>query len=280
MTQRISKPITTLYRFSYRRVNVSDIKTSPLLFPRSQSVRTGLLLGNFIEDRRDDPVDARKGRYNTVEVGISDKIFGSQTNFVRFLGRNATYHRIGKKYVLAREVQFGVLPAFGAGKVADPDDPIPLPERFFSGGGNSHRGFPENQAGPRDLTTGFPLGGSALVFHNTELRFPLIGDNISGVLFHDAGNVYASPSKISFRVHQRNLTDFNYMVHAAGFGVRYRTPIGPVRLDLAYSVNPPAFKGFKGTFDELVACSGIGTCTSTTQRISRFQFFFSIGQAF
>jgi outer membrane translocation and assembly module TamA len=70
------------------------------------------------------------------------------------------------------------------------------------------------------------------------------------------------------------------MVHAAGFGVRYRTPIGPVRLDLAYSVNPPAFKGFKGTFDELVACSGIGTCTSTTQRISRFQFFFSIGQAF
>ena len=53
------------------------------------------------------------------------------------------------------------------------------------------RGFPMNQAGPRDPETGFPLGGNALLFHSTELRFPLIGDNIHGVLFHDMGNVYS-----------------------------------------------------------------------------------------
>ncbi len=74
----------------------------------------------------------------------------------------------------------------------DPLDAIPLAERFFGGGGTSHRGFRENQAGPRDLDTGFPLGGTALLFNQTELRFPLIGDNIGGVLFHDMGNIYSS----------------------------------------------------------------------------------------
>jgi outer membrane protein assembly factor BamA len=159
-------------------------------------------------------------------------------------------------------------------------DPIPLAERFFGGGGNTQRGFPENQAGPRDLLTGFPLGGSALFFNNTELRFPLYGANINGVLFEDAGNVYSSLGSISFRAKQRDLTDFNYMVHAAGFGLRYRTPIGPLRLDLAYSINPPKYNGFPGSYSQLVQCSAAGTCQASLQQISHFQFFFSIGQAF
>jgi outer membrane protein assembly factor BamA len=68
------------------------------------------------------------------------------------------------------------------------------------------------------------------------------------VLFEDAGNIYSSLTKFSFRVDQRDLTDFNYMVHAAGFGVRYRTPVGPVRFDLAYSINPPKYNGFPGSY--------------------------------
>jgi outer membrane translocation and assembly module TamA len=153
---------------------------------------------------------------------------------------------------------------------------IPLPERFFGGGGTSHRGFPDNQAGPRDLDTGFPLGGNALLFHNTELRFPFLTDNITGVLFHDMGNVYSSPANISFRFKQRDLQDFNYMVHAAGFGIRYRTPVGPIRLDLSYSANPPAFMGLEGTRAEVIA----GTAPRTRQSVRHFQFFFSIGQTF
>jgi outer membrane protein assembly factor BamA len=161
---------------------------------------------------------------------------------------------------------------------------VPLPERFFGGGSTSHRGFPDNQAGSRDPSTGFPLGGNALFFHSTELRFPLIGDNINGVFFHDMGNVYSGFSDISFRVHQRDPKDFNYMVHAAGFGIRYRTPVGPVRIDLAYSINPPSFYGFRGTFDELRR-AGVDPCTTVPdkcrlQNVSHFQFFLSIGQAF
>jgi outer membrane protein assembly factor BamA len=85
---------------------------------------------------------------------------------------------------------------------------------------------------------------------------------------------------MSFRVDQRNISDFNYMAHAAGFGVRYRTPLGPLRFDIAYGINPPRYNGFAGNYSQLVQCSASGTCLPSTQQISHFQFFFSIGQAF
>jgi outer membrane protein assembly factor BamA len=164
---------------------------------------------------------------------------------------------------------------------------VPLPERFFGGGGSSHRGFPEEEAGPRDAETGFPIGGTAELFNQTELRFPLIGENIGAVLFHDMGNTYSSLSDISFRVRQRGLTDFNYMVHAAGVGLRYRTPVGPLRVDFAYSINPPRFFGFKGTEQDLLnagtsPCAPGGPYANLCEQtgVSRLQFFFSIGQTF
>ena len=281
LTQRISKPITFFYRFTYRDVSVSNLKVDPLLVPLlAQSVRVGLGTFSFVQDRRDDPVDPHKGIFNTVDIGLATKAFGSQTSFARVLGRNATYRRLGPKIVFARETQVGVQPAFAIPSNAESSDPIPLPERFFGGGGNSLRGFPQNQAGPRDPITGFPVGGSALFFNSTEFRFPLFGSDVNGVIFEDAGNVFSSLSAISFRTDQRNITDFNYMVHAVGFGLRYRTPIGPLRLDLAYSINPPRFNGFPGDYAQLLTCSAQNTCQASPQQISHFQFFFSIGQAF
>ncbi len=281
LTQHVTKPITIIYDFSYRHVGVSDLKINPLLLPQlAQSVRVGIGEINLIQDRRDDPLDPHKGVYNTLNVGLATKYFGSQTSFARILGRNATYYRLGGKIVLARETQVGLQPAFAIPPNSEPGDPIPLAERFFGGGGNTQRGFPEDQAGPRDTLTGFPLGGSALFFNNTELRFPLYGANLNGVLFEDAGNVYSSLGAISFRVDQRNPNDFDYMVHAAGFGIRYRTPIGPLRLDLAYSINPPRYNGFPGNYSQLVQCSAANTCQAQALSISHFQFFFSIGQAF
>jgi outer membrane protein assembly complex protein YaeT len=279
-----SRSVTLFYRFNYRNVGVSNLKIDPLLLPRlAQSVRVGVAAFNLVQDKRDDPTDPHKGVYNTIDVGLAARAFGSQTSFVRILGRNATYYRLGEKLTLARETQFGVQPAFSNTNAGDSSDPIPLPERFYGGGGSGLRAFPENQAGPRDLLTGFPLGGSALFFNNTELRFPLYGSNISGVLFEDAGNIFSSLSRMSFRTGQKSLSDFNYMVHAAGMGVRYRTPVGPLRFDLAYSINPPKYNGFPGSYAQLVTCSAVGAatpCQASLQQISHFQFFFSIGQAF
>jgi outer membrane protein assembly complex protein YaeT len=280
LTQRWTRSRSLFYRFAYRRVSVDQatLKIEPELIPLlSQPVRVGVLSVSYLDDRRDDPVDSHRGTYNSLDLGTASRIFGSQTNYFRLLARNSTYHRIGSKLVLARTTSFGFMRTLGktAGLPPSPQD-IPLPERFFAGGASTHRGFPENQAGPRDLVTGFPLGGKALLLFGTELRFPLYGQNIGGVLFHDAGNVYTSLSDISFRVIQRDKTDFDYMVHAVGLGFRYRTPIGPVRVDLAFSPNSPRFRGCQGTQQQLL----FGACVPTDQRINQFQFHFSLGQTF
>lgn len=283
LSQKVGKEFTFQYRFTYRLVSVDQatLKVTPELIPLlSQPVRLGLLGASIIQDHRDDPIESHKGYFNTLEIGLAEHAFGSERNFLRFLARNSTYHPIGKRLVLARSTAFGNIQAFRyAGNALDA---IPLPERFFGGGSSSDRGFPEFQSGPRDLETGFPIGGTALFFNQTELRFPLIGENIGGVLFHDFGNTFSSLSNFSFRVKQENLQDFDYMVHAVGFGIRYRTPIGPLRLDLAYSINPPTFYGFKGTEQDLVD-AGVNPCATglcTVQNVSHFQFFFSIGQTF
>ena len=285
LTERWNKSLTFLYRYTYRRVSVDQatLKITPDLIPLlSQPVLLGLLSGTLIQDRRDDPIDPHRGIYNTVDIGLAAHLFGSDRNFLKVLARNATYHQLGKKFVLARSTEFGNIYPFN--KTTDTLDAIPLPERFFGGGGSSDRGFPEEQSGPRDPETGFPIGGTALFFNQTELRFPFIGEDIGGVLFHDFGNTFSSLGSFSIRVKQHGLTDFDYMVHAVGFGVRYRTPVGPFRVDLAYSVNPPHFFGFSGTEQDLVT-AGVNPCANvpnrcTTQNVSHFQFFFSIGQTF
>jgi outer membrane protein assembly complex protein YaeT len=285
LSERLSKSITFLYRYTYRHVTVdqSTLKISPLLIPLfSQPDRVGEVSWSMVQDRRDDPIDTHKGVYNTMDIAAAPHAFGSEITFGRFLGRNATYHPIGKKLVLARATSFGIVHPLQ--NVADPNTAIPLPEHFFSGGATSERGFPDLQAGPRDTVTGFPLGGTALLMNQVELRFPLLGENMGGVLFHDMGNVYSSPSNISFRTDQHGLSDFDYMNHAVGFGIRYRTPIGPVRLDLAYSINPPRFIGFSGSFSDLLNAGQYPCQTQpascVAQSISHFQFFFSIGQTF
>ncbi|MEO8098823.1 MAG: outer membrane protein assembly factor BamA [Acidobacteriota bacterium] len=283
LSRRFSKANTGQFRFTFRRVTLdeSTLNISRELVPLlSQPVRVGLVGGTFFRDRRDDPVDSKRGTYNSVDLALASKAFGSQTSFSRMVLRNSTYHPFRRELVLARSVQFGYIQRLGG--LAQ----IPLAERFFAGGASSQRAFPDNQAGPRDLRSGFPVGGTALFFHSTELRFPLIGDNLGGVLFHDMGNVYSDISNLSFRVRQRNLQDFDYMVHGAGMGVRYRTPVGPIRIDLSYGANSPRFFGFNGTLTELLAIPpGTPLCQEasaqcTNQRISRFQFHFSLGQTF
>ncbi len=286
LNHRLTKATTLFYRYAYRRVSISDLKVTPFLLPQlSQPVRVGITSLNVVQDRRDDPLEPRKGIYNTLDVGVADRFFGSQPSFARFLARNASYHPLGPRLVFARSTEFGDLYAFRTSLGAF--DAIPLAEHFFGGGGTSHRGFPQNQAGPRDTSTGFPLGGTALLFNQSELRFPLIGEDIGGVAYHDAGNIYSSLSNLSFRFHQRGLEDFDYMVHNVGFGLRYRTPIGPLRVDLGYTINPPRYFGFNGSQEDLVN-AGVTPCSPSNgtpnlceqRRVSHFSFFFSIGQTF
>ncbi len=278
IAQRITRAYSMQYRYVFRHVTTSELVISPTLIPiLSQPERVGQVSMTFIQDRRDDPINSHRGMYNTIDIGVSLKQLGSArpnppvtAEFTRLLMRNSTYHPIGKDIVLARSLQFGWIRPMGG------LPQVPLAERFFSGGATSNRAFPDNQAGPRDPDTGFPVGGNGLLMHSTELRFPLFGANLGGVLFHDMGNVYDSVSDISIRFRQRDLKDFDYMVQSFGFGIRYGTPIGPIRVDFSLSPNSPRFFGFQGTFDQLLANQG----TLTNQRINIFQFHFSLGQTF
>ena len=272
LSQRLGHALTLQYRFLYRR---ADVIGTPLISPElipllSQPVRVGTTSIGIIDDHRDDPVDPHRGVYTTLDLGLATSLFASTTDYGRVIFRNASYHRVTHSLVLARSLYFGDISRFGG--LAQ----IPLAERFFSGGSTTDRGFPDNQAGPRDLATGFPIGGTALLINTIEARFPLLGDNIGGVIFHDMGNVYSDIGSLSLRYHQNNLQDFNYAVQTFGFGIRYHTPIGPISLDLAFSPNSPNFYGFQGTYDQLL----FGTGEKVQQRINRFQFHFSLGQAF
>lgn len=268
LSTRLSRANTLQSRFTYRRNSVGNLQISAVDIPiYSQAVRVGVLSSTLFQDYRDDPIDSHKGYYNSIDFGFASKAFASQTDYFRLLARNSTYHRVGRDFVLARSTTIGALTNLRDGGPAS----IPLPERYFSGGASTHRGFPDNQAGPRDLRTGYPLGGSALLMNNLEFRFPLYGESLGGVLFHDAGNVYSGVSDLSLRLRQRDPQDFNYMVHSVGVGVRYKTPVGPVRIDFGFGANSPEF-----TFDRTVD----GQLSRITQRINRFQFHFSLGQTF
>jgi outer membrane protein assembly complex protein YaeT len=278
-SQKLSKPTTWMLRYTWRDVKIeqSTLKINPLLIPAySQPSHVAEIGTSLVQDRRDDPSNAHRGIYNSVDLDLAAHDFGGNKNFARLLARNSYYKTIFSDLVLASNTEFGVIVPFGVSSGFTDATYVPLPERFIGGGSNSMRGFADNEAGPRDLLTGFPIGGNALLFHSTELRFPLLGDNIGGVVFHDFGNIFSRASSISFRVHQNGLTDFDYMVHAVGFGVRYKTPVGPLRIDLSYAFNPPTFNGLKGTQQQLL----FGGATPAVQNTGHFQFFFSIGQAF
>jgi outer membrane protein insertion porin family len=280
VSQKLSKATAFLLRYVWRNVtvNASNLKINPLLIPlESQPAKIALIGGNIVQDRRDDPTNAHRGYYNSVDFGLIDHDFGGNKNFTRLLARNSWYKTVWtRNTVLASNTEFGWIHPFGVPAGVTGPEYVPLPERFFGGGITTLRGFPDNQAGPRDLVTGFPIGGNALLFHQTELRFPFLGENLTASVFHDMGNVYSDLSSISFRVNQHNIQDFNYMVHAVGIGIGYRTPLGPLLVDLAYSINPPTFFGLKGTYNQLL----FGGATPTIQNISHFQFFISFGQAF
>jgi outer membrane protein assembly complex protein YaeT len=312
---------TMIYSFTFRRVRASDVFTSPDQIPLlSRPVRVGSPGFTFIRDKRDNPVETTRGNYTTFDAAVASRFFGSEADFSRALFQNSTYQAFGrnraegKQYVFARSTRIGIENPFSDTIIVEPGEKvptcpatptpgvichtvIPLPERFFSGGGNSHRGFGLNQAGPRDPVTGFPLGGSALFINNLELRFPtvtvpVIQDNVGFVVFHDMGNVFSRPQDMTrslFRWHQSNpdvcrhqdtanQCNYNYISHAIGVGVRYKTPIGPLRVDFGYNLNPPNFPSLKNLVVNQV--NGEITGQFSPQQAGHFNFFFSIGQTF
>ncbi len=294
--QKYSRTTTLLYRLSYQRVSIDpdSLVIDPVLISLySKPVLLAIPSFTYLRDTRDDPIDSHKGSYNLVDLGLATSALGSQANFGKVLLQNTTYYTFKKRWVLARNTQIGILHPYGTNNFLSlpPSETlpaeatsVPLPELFFAGGGNSLRGFSINQAGPRDMQTGYPIGGQGLFVNNLEVRtppvpLPYVGDNIGLVFFHDMGNVFATPNEIAsgmLRLHQPSvaacsvpgsltLCNFSYNPQAIGTGIRYKTPVGPVRFDLGYNFNPTRYPVREH---------------DTVQSLRHINVFFSIGQTF
>ena len=251
---------SVIFRYDFRRTNLSNILIPGLVLPEDQNVRLSSLLASFSRDSRDSPLDAHKGIYESFEIDVNPRFLGSNTSFGRFLGQTAYYRSLNStsSLVWANSLRIGLEKEFNGAH-------IPISESFFSGGGSTLRGFSLNGAGPQRVvpvcaannpgcaeTISVPVGGKQLVILNTELRFPLgisaplIGGPLGGAVFYDGGNVYQSVRLSSI---------FSDFTHTVGAGLRYKTPVGPVRVDIGHLLNAPP--GIKTT-----------------------QFFVTLGQAF
>jgi outer membrane protein insertion porin family len=340
VVQKVKRADTFIYDFEYRRVSVdaSSLEITPNLIPQlSEPVIVGGPQVTYFHDTRDpSPLNAGKGQYFSIQEFVASSKFGSGTDFNKVDMTQSTYYTFGKrKYVFARNLRVGFEKAWGtnpnafnagnqigvsstacSGTLLETNatcNAVPLPERLYVGGATSHRGFGINSGGPRDLTTGFPVGGSAVVVNTFELRLPpptlpLVGDSISFVIFHDMGNAFEYPGDMFKSIrnfHQPNeaacknlaipagtpgttpaqqqsnavgTCNFNYYSHALGVGLRYGTPVGPIRVDFSYNLNPPiypVFNDYRGS----AANYYVGGPPYVGQA-SHFNFFFSIGQSF
>lgn len=266
---KLSTVTTLAYRYAYRQVLVDadtlrvDPNEIPLL---SQPTKISSFGISWVRERRNNPANASRGDFNAVDVSVAGKVIGASTDFVRLFVQNSTFHPFGP-LVFARSLRLGIEKRYAG---AQPTD-IPLPERFFAGGGTSLRGFRLNQAGPRSAS-GFPIGGEALLVFNQELRFPMrlpfVRADLGGALFYDAGNVFSTPGNIVLRSQPRQ-PGGDYFSHSIGLSFRYATPVGPVRIDLGYLLNPGEF-----------FVTDPVTNVTQTRRLPRFQFFLNIGSMF
>ena len=295
--QKYNRATTLLYRLSYQRVSVdpNSLVIDPTLIPLyTKPVRLAIPSFTYVRDTRDNPIDSHKGSYNIVDLGLATSALGSEANFGKVLVQNSTYYTFKKRWVFARNTQIGILHPYGTNNFLSPPPmgsklpteatSVPLPELFFAGGSNSLRGFSINQAGPRDLQTGFPIGGQGLFVNNLEIRtppvaLPYVGDNLGFVFFHDMGNVFDTANHIisgMVQIRQPSIAkcsaptskatcNFNYNPQAVGMGVRYKTPVGPVRLDVGYNLNPTRYPIQK---------------QDTVEILRHINFYFSIGQTF
>jgi len=223
------------FRYNFETVDLSDVLINPQTvgFP-GQNLRTlqlSSLSTAWLRDTRDDPFDPTSGYFNTANLTVTAKPIGSETNFVSFYGQSQASRKIGVAgSVLVSSLRVGLNQPFGS----TPE--VPISERFFAGGSTTLRGFPQDKAGPLDPkavdpNTGepLPLGGNAMIILNIESRIPVSG-NVSFAPFYDTGNVFARISTIRLSGFTNNL----------GFGIRYKTPFGPIRLDFGFNLDRPA----------------------------------------
>ena len=274
LSQRYGPKWSLLGQYSIGRDTIFDDRINPVdrplidrLFPE---VRIGSVSSSAVRNTRDDAFDPGKGGLIGLNIELALRPLGSEVGFAKTFLQGFIYRQIpsSRRMVLAGGARLGLGTGFPRdAPVPGPDgEPIlgedgqpltrrvrdlPASERFFAGGDTTVRGFQRDRLGRPDTLDrdGTPIGGHAEIILNGEVRVALWKD-VGAVGFLDTGNVFAIVNDV-------RLGDLRA---GAGFGIRYKSPVGPIRFDF----------GFK-----------LGTLqTYPTYREDRFALHISIGQAF
>jgi outer membrane protein insertion porin family len=200
----------------------SNVDTAFLEEDELADVQDNILFIQFTEvqyDTRNSTLDPTRGVFLRGRLDNSSSAVLSDVSFVKVVVEGRHYLRLWDAVILATRLEIGGIEPYG-----DSTD-VPINVRFFAGGPGSVRGFKLNRLGPLDAN-GDPVGGKSLIDGSVELRFPVYGP-VGAVLFVDFGNVFQD----SFTY---KLDELRYSV---GPGLRYETPIGPLRVDVGFIVD-------------------------------------------
>jgi outer membrane protein insertion porin family len=245
VARHLTREISASVSYQVQKTNVFDeqVAADQLLIDRVfANVLLSSFSGSVIRDTRSDAVDPRAGQYVSANTQIAGRSIGSAVGFAKSFFTAEAFRTLPRSngIVFAADARLGLATGFPQ---LDPSGAIirdlPQSERFYAGGDTTVRGFVLDTLGVRHTPAlagdtidenGFPKGGNALVILNAELRAPIWG-GLGVVGFVDTGNVFARAVDI----------DLGLVRTAVGFGIRYKSPIGPLRIDVGFKVHPETF---------------------------------------
>lgn len=209
--------------YTYDDANVSDVSETA-----SQTIKdmvgrnlTSSLTLAVSRDSRDRRFNARKGSVNTLSMEYAGGVLGGDNYFTKYRARSAWFFPLFSDSAFSVQGKWGYVEKRTGGE-------LPVYEKFTLGGMNTVRGFDYGSISPVDPVTGDKIGGEKMMVYNIEFRFPLVKEQgVFGVLFFDAGNVFTEDEEYTF----------SGIRMSAGTGIRWYSPVGPLRLEWGYNLD-------------------------------------------